>query len=302
MPMTFSDLLTSEAIDPKAVHLVRHQKQSGVRKTPYWLWRNDRAEFERYQCIQGRPVFRTGNLVASFVAPSSNETLFAGLYLVDGKGIAPQGMRDPIGDHSVAGLHLYSLSRDNRLSEYSDKLLIDWGPGYRSWVQRAHKKTKHVVELRRKVGDPAFPGYLHLITTLSEVESLPESWTARLREARGIYVLTCPRTHELYVGSATGEGGFYERWCQHAAKGGDAVRFRSREASDYQVSVLEVAGSNASERDILYAEQLWMKKLQTNEMGLNGGSLRDGRSSLMSDKVIAVAAAEAAAPTASEGL
>lgn len=132
------------------------------------------------------------------------------------------------------------------------------------------------MELRRSPEAPAFPGYLHLIASLSEVEKMPEEWIARLREARGVYVLTCPRTRELYVGSATGEGGFYERWRQHAAKGGDAIQFRSRKPSDYQVSILEVSGSGAAASDIFYAETLWMQKLQSKRMGLNGGLLRDG--------------------------
>jgi hypothetical protein len=85
----------------------------------------------------------------------------------------------------------------------------------------------------------------------------------------GIYLLTCPRTKEHYVGSATGSEGFHGRWLQHLSVGGDAVGFKSRKASDYQVSILEIAGSGASERDILQAEQLWISKLQSSAMGIN---------------------------------
>jgi hypothetical protein len=91
---------------------------------------------------------------------------------------------------------------------------------------------------------------------------------------RGIYLLTCPRTREQYVGSATGEDGFYGRWMQHNAVGGDAVRFKSRDASDYQISILEVAGSAATDVEILATEQLWIKKLQSVQMGLNGSVLQ----------------------------
>lgn len=38
---------------------------------------------------------------------------------------------------------------------------------------------------------------------------------------------------------------------------------------DYQVSILEVAASSASESDILHLEYLWMKKLMTTTNGLN---------------------------------
>jgi hypothetical protein len=92
-----------------------------------------------------------------------------------------------------------------------------------------------------------------------------------LQASRGIYCLTCPRTGELYVGSATGEDGFWGRWLAYYETGhGGNVRLKSREPSDYQVSVLEVAGSEATTLDILQAEQRWMRKLRTAEMGLNG--------------------------------
>jgi GIY-YIG catalytic domain len=110
---------------------------------------------------------------------------------------------------------------------------------------------------------------LKLIKSLSQISSLPRVWVERLKEAKGIYLLTCPRTKEQYVGSACGNEGFYERWLQHLSVGGDAVGFKSREASDYQVSILEVAGSGASDNDILVAEQLWINKLQSRAMGLN---------------------------------
>jgi hypothetical protein len=45
--------------------------------------------------------------------------------------------------------------------------------------------------------------------------------------------------------------------------GGDAIRMRDRELSDYQVSILEVAGSADTDEDILRSEHLWIKKLQT---------------------------------------
>jgi hypothetical protein len=280
MPITFEGLLLSEKIEPKSVHLVRHQdKRWGGGRTPYWLWRTKPADFELYQRIQRRPVIQEGNLIASFVVPPTGETLFVGLYKVQGVGSAPDSMCDPLGDHSFSGLYLYDIIRDDGLSDYAGKLVIEWGQGFRSWVQRAHKVNKPIVELRREFKEPAFPGYLQFIRPLSEIEALPDGWTDRLREAKGVYLLTCPRTREQYVGSATGSGGFHERWLQHAAKGGDAVKFKSRDPSDYQISVLEVAGSGASDRDILHAEQLWIRKLQTTLMGLNGGSIQPEKAS-----------------------
>jgi general stress protein 26 len=44
----------------------------------------------------------------------------------------------------------------------------------------------------------------------------------------------------------------------------------SRAPSDYQVSVLEVAGTASTPCDIETMEKLWKTKLKTREMGLNG--------------------------------
>ena len=44
---------------------------------------------------------------------------------------------------------------------------------------------------------------------------------------------------------------------------------KSRKPSDYQIAILEVAGSDASTEDILRMEALWKTKLQSREMGLN---------------------------------
>lgn len=274
MPITFDQLLENAGIALSSVHLVRHQDQrSQSGRTPYALWRNDREAFELYQSLQHRKVFGVGNLVASFVVTPARETLFAGLYNVAGVGPTPPGMVDPIGGHTVVEHNLYQLVPDDRLKEYERVLTIDWGFGFRSWAQRAGRGSKFVVQLRKKFEEDRFPGYLRFICPLSEIATLYPEWVERLREAKGVYLLTCPKTAQQYVGKASGAGGFYDRWLQHAAVGGDAVRFKNRPLSDYQVSILEVAGSGATEEDIFTAEYLWIRKLQSVEMGLNGNPL-----------------------------
>jgi hypothetical protein len=91
-----------------------------------------------------------------------------------------------------------------------------------------------------------------------------------LKVSRGVYLLTCPKTKEQYVGSATGEHGFLQRWLDYVETGhGGNVVLKSREPSDYQVSVLQVAGTDATPDTILAMEIRWKRKLQSMEMGLN---------------------------------
>lgn len=111
---------------------------------------------------------------------------------------------------------------------------------------------------------------MNFIQTLSQLEKVPQSWIAALRSSRGVYLLTCSKTKEQYVGSATGEEGFWGRWQAyiHTGHGGN-VGLKSRDPSDYQVSILEVAGTSATTDDILTMEGRWQSKLQSREMGLN---------------------------------
>ena len=72
-----------------------------------------------------------------------------------------------------------------------------------------------------------------------------------------------------YVGQAAGEYGFLGRWREYVASGhGGNVGLRLRDPSDYQVSVLEVVGTNDFPR-IGELEALWKRKLLSRDIGLN---------------------------------
>ena len=111
---------------------------------------------------------------------------------------------------------------------------------------------------------------MNFISTLSALRNLPKDWITALRSTKGVYVLTCPRTREQYVGSATGQGGFWQRWQEYEQTGhGGNIALKSREPSDYQVSILQVAGTDTTDGDIIAMEERWKRKLQSKEMGLN---------------------------------
>ena len=81
---------------------------------------------------------------------------------------------------------------------------------------------------------------------LSQVAALPKAWIEIPKFATGAYLLTCPKTKEQYVGAAYGTEGFWQRWMAYGMTGhGGNVALKSGEPSDYQVSILEFAGSNS---------------------------------------------------------
>jgi hypothetical protein len=150
------------------------------------------------------------------------------------------------------------------------KVFIAWGDGTRAWVQRAEKQNKPVIDVRPEFKEPEFPGFLNFVSPLSKIQGLPKTWSENLKNAAGVYLFTCPKTKEQYVGSASGGEGFWHRWMQYVTNNhGGNVALKSRDYSDYQVSILEVAGSASSIDDIMKMECRWKQKLQSRDMGLN---------------------------------
>ncbi len=275
MPLRFNSLLAQAGIAPASVRLLRHQDgRSAKGRTPYELWRDDRASFEFYQSGQsiGNRTKLTVPFWASFVVTPAGETMLAGFYACRYVGMNEVERHWPhaVGLDAVGTADVYELVLDDRLNDLAGRLIIAWGEGGRAWIQRADNQDKVVLEIRQEFREPEFPGFARFISPLSKVEGLPVGWTAALSASRGVYLLTCPKTREQYVGSATGAEGFCGRWLSYPRDGhGGNVGLKSRDPSDYQVSILEVAGSAATVEDILGMEALWKRKLQSREMGLN---------------------------------
>jgi len=275
MPIMFNTILLAADFDVGDVRLLRHKdKRAAKGRTPYELWRDNRQQFDLYQATQA--VKNESKLSApywaSFVGTPSDETLFVGIYGVKNRRLLGQDTPKPHMDgvDKAGSCHVYDLTLEPRLSDLVGRLLIDWGPGDRAWIQRADKQNKRIIELRTEFKEPDFPGFLNFIESLSRLDRLPKGWIAVLQSSRGIYLLTCPKTKEQYVGSATGEGGFWRRWQDYAQTGhGGDVALKSRDPSDYQVSILEVAGTASTMDDIIRMEGRWKSKLQSREMGLN---------------------------------
>lgn len=281
MPLKFNMLLCSEGIDPAEVRLLRHQTREPDGRTPYILWRDNLPGFESYQSTQSpdrRSHFR-GSYWASFVAPPDGRTLFVGLYAVRLVETVPVGKIDPFhgrpigGDKGWTHYDQYECIPAPQLADYSGRLSVHWGDStsaYRAWVQRADQQDKIVVELAREFREEEFPGFTRLVRPLSEIETIPASWQEALRATRGVYLLACPKTREHYVGSATGMEGFLGRWREYATTNhGGNVGLKARDPADWIVSVLEVAGSAASDAEILEMETSWKLKLHSRNIGLN---------------------------------
>jgi hypothetical protein len=276
MPIMFNTILIEAGFSLADVRLLRHKDKRATKgRTPYELWRDNREMFDLYQstqAIDNRGRLNAGKW-ASFVVTPSDETMFVGVYGVKHRGLLERDTPSPHMDGVVdkaGSCDVYDLTLESDLSDLIGKLFIDWGGGERAWIQRAQRQNKRVTKLLTEFKEPDFPGFLNFIESLSKLEKLPAGWITALRSSKGIYLLTCPRTKEQYVGSASGEDGFWGRWQDYVQSGhGGDVALKSRNAIDYQVSILEVAGTASTPEDIIRMENRWKSKLQSREMGLN---------------------------------
>jgi hypothetical protein len=276
MPIMLNPILREAGLNPASVRLLRHKDKRATKgRSPYELRRDDRPQFELYQSsqsIENRKKL-TAPYWAVFVVNLRDETMFGGIYRVKYRGLWAKNTPMPHiegGVEKAGSCDEWDLALDEKMADLIGRLFIDWGPGALAWAQYAERNDKRVAELRAAFREDAFPGYASFIEPLSKLGKLPMSWQTALSASRGIYLLTCPKTKEQYVGSATGPDGFLGRWQNYIQSGhGGNVCLKGRDPSDYQVSILEVAGSLAGADEVLAMEARWKRKLQSREMGLN---------------------------------
>jgi hypothetical protein len=260
-------------VDPATVHLARHQDARAPGRSIYAIWKSPGGQklVEAYQEIQAHDRFDVGGFVASFVVtpPPRNETLFIGLYQVLSLGTCEAGTREPLTEIDATGLHHYAMAYDNRLDEYKDRLTVDWGPGTRSWVQRASRQPKPIRAIRDE-HDPPFPGFSRFCENVHDLLGIYPSWQERLREVKGIYILVDKKTGEQYVGSAKGEESLWGRFADYARTGhGGNTELKNRKDAQYQTGVLQVVDLALPDHSIEEIESWWKRKLMTREHGLN---------------------------------
>lgn len=276
MPIKLNGILRENGIDPKDVRLLRHQDhRASLGRSPYELWRDHPDLFNDYQSsqdISNRKKF-SAPLWAAFVVDAFGDTVFVGLFAASYKGLLGHDRPKPHAQDEideVGSCDIYHLQLEHKLEDLIGRLVIDWGAGERAWVQYADRQDKTILELRTHESEPPFPGFINFIEPLSRIGKLPEGWKQVLQSARGVYILTCPLTKEQYIGSADGKDGFWGRWMQYFKTGhGGNVGLKSRDPSDYQIAILEVAGTAMDHNDILSMEGRWQRKLLSKEIGLN---------------------------------
>lgn len=231
------------------------------------------GKFKEWQEWQTRKNFPC-DMVVSLIELGKSKWLFAGVYqILDHKKKAEkhieysttllEGQDDLVGriivEHKRKGRAAYLWGKQGNATEFriseiiEKKLAVDQFPGYNS-VRVSFSKLKIIINQNI------------------------QSWFGALANIKGIYLITDTMTGKLYVGSATGYGGIWQRWADYVDNGhggNKELRALLKENGPdhknyFQYSILEIADPHYSSDDyILQRESYWKDVLKTSEFGYN---------------------------------
>jgi len=243
------------------------------------------GHFKAWQAVQNGKNFECDHIV-SLIHLENSQWLFAGVYRV--KGVKRQSSlgrywyRYPI--RKTGSWWHYSTTEVKGLDHLTGRALIHFDKNFRASYLRDPKFLDQLVvasirEQRMTIGD--FPGYnsvllsFHMLNTLIR-ENNP-SWITALSNVAGVYLVTDTTSGKLYVGSAYGGKGIWQRWVAYAKNshgGNKGLRTLLRKkgathASNFQFSLLEVCDLNSSDDYVIERESHWKNVVLSREFGLN---------------------------------
>jgi hypothetical protein len=274
------DLLVANGLDLAKAKLLRHNLSKEEIKRNHFL-----GYIDIYQSIQTLKQFRDIEYIVSFLGLEGTEGTYLGCYKIDGY-VPFERERLPLdffwGDETFKDCVFWRLRKTDIMSNWIDRLVIDWGKGTINWCQNGTTE-KDILCIHREVSEFAFESYdkvLLYFDTLRTIINNPKQhneWKKHLSIAAGIYLITDTKTGKHYIGSASGfDGGIWGRWSDYArTKHGGNKRLIELIAADpdycnnFQFSILEVFPIKRDKHEILDYESLYKRKLRTINFGLN---------------------------------
>ncbi|HJV03095.1 MAG TPA: GIY-YIG nuclease family protein [Burkholderiaceae bacterium] len=230
------------------------------------------GQFEEWQRWQSQRNFSRKRLI-SLIDMGAGRWLFAGVHLA-GEAILDDMKKE----------YRYETVEESQFHELNGRLVVrvnkDWRQSY--VFAENYIDMIDVDEIMREpmsIGE--FPGFKAVHLTWDQLSTVvrgqDQSWRSALSSVAGIYLITDETTGKFYVGSACGQGGIWQRWCDYASTGhGDNVELKrllaeagEHKMRDFRYAILEVADVNADNADILTRESHWKNVLLSRRYGLN---------------------------------
>lgn len=257
--------LKTNFFDNSRVKLVRHKDN----RKEYREIIKDREQLIDYQKSQEKPVFSKTDYIISFVGQEGTKALFFGVFKI--KGVQKRE-KD----------FLYDIEEVNILEEFIGRIVIDWGLATRKWEQLYDKNPKEILEILPKGYLGNFPGLTNFVLDFEELRKLitnPDAnkdWKNHLSSINGIYLILDKTTGNLYIGSANGNGGIWQRWTEYVKTktGGNKLLIdlccnNNNYHKNFQFTVLQTLPSNITQKEIIQIESLYKLKFGSRFYGLN---------------------------------
>lgn len=230
------------------------------------------GRFDEWQRWQSKLNFERPYVLSLIETSQKHVWMFAGLH----KSAKTTGLKD--------GQYYYPLVEDPSCSSLKGRLFVRFEKNFRQCYPYAENYASEIVvtELRdAPLSVARFPGYRKVDLSYDELcliyRQQIQDWTGALSSVAGVYLITDTLDNKLYVGSASGQGGIWQRWSDYATTGhggnvelktllgsGDASRARH-----FRYTILEIADIHDDSASIIERETHWKKILLSRVCGLN---------------------------------
>ena len=236
---------------------------------------------------RGRPWLLSFGKIGQDVPSSHSRMLFVGVYRNQGYRHRPK--EEILADPEVVFLFeafgyldeletsadlqarvRFDLPLDDTMTELQGRLVpsVRLTPNY---VRRAENPDAVIRAMHEtSVFDADPPDWREWVLPTAQLRAIPPGWASRLREWRGIYLITCRDDGARYVGSVYGETNLLGRWRAHVARDvGVTAKLAARDPATFAFSVLERVSPDMPVEAITKLEHGWMRRLPTRTHGLN---------------------------------
>lgn len=229
------------------------------------------GKFKEWQEHQTRRNFPC-DMAIGLIELRRNKWLFAGVYKI-------------LGYQKKGGKHIeYSTELLSGQDELLGRIVVHHERKGRAAYLKGHPNMEgfYISEiLPQKLSVEEFPGYNSVSISFRKLQIIInqniQSWYGALSNIKGVYLITDNKTGKLYVGSATGDSGIWQRWADYVKSGhggnkdlkvllkSEGINYREH----FQYAILEIADSHSSDEYIIQRETYWKDVLRTREFGYN---------------------------------
>lgn len=166
---------------------------------------------------------------------------------------------------------VFDLRFTASLAELKGRLILERPPGGRGYTRWAGRHSFPVAAiLEESALASGMPAWDEIVLDWGQLAVLPTSWSVRLAEWRGIYLITDMSDAAQYVGAAYGTDNLLGRWRSYAATGDGGNRdLRGHNPANFRFSILQRVSSDMDAEDVVAEEGSWKTRLLTRELGLN---------------------------------